>query len=153
MPKPVFIICSESGSVDRFTNLLSIHNIIERLSIRKRDERDGGEVPDGHAPWLSIRVTALWEAEDDDRDERFEYQVGLRFPEQEEKTVAEGEFMFKSRNYRFVIRADGPPPSQDGSLIASSRIRRTGDDVWLSQEYEIEVEMTHEETAATSEPE
>lgn len=33
MPQPVYIICSESGSVDKFTNRISHFNVLEELQL------------------------------------------------------------------------------------------------------------------------
>lgn len=143
MPTPVFIVCSESGAVDRFTNLVSLYNVYDRIIITPQGS--GEKVSDGHTPWLSIRVTAVWRSSPEERGEEFEYENSLIFPGKKEPLIgSKGKFIFKSRTQRFFVNAGSAPPTTDGQLQAVSRIRRCGEEDWLEQTYSIYVEQAEQ---------
>ena len=85
MPTPVFIICSESGAVDRFTNLVSIHNVFDRLIVKQRQPDEN--VPATGSPWLSFRVTAVWRSSEEEREGEFEHETLLVFPGQDDPAI------------------------------------------------------------------
>ncbi len=148
MPKPSYIICSESGAIDRYTNLVSVHNVIERILFHKSEDRQS-QIPAGHSPLLSFRVMASWKCDENELGEEFEFENSIDGPGVNRQILNSGSFVFKTRIHRFFVNASGPPPPQEGTLTVTSKIRKTGDESgeWLSQQFEIDVERSPEPEA------
>ena len=64
MPTPVYIVCSESGSIDSETQKVSIVNVVEKLQITKIEDLPKGE-PGGvqrHViATIPLRITLVWD--------------------------------------------------------------------------------------------
>jgi hypothetical protein len=142
MARPVYIICSESGTEDKLTGLVSHFNVLERIQISKVPSSGPEETI--LVQTLTFRATAVWmRSEDDSPDKEFEYQTILHIPpDNREQVVQEGRFFFGADKplYRIVVMGSGPPFAGPGIFRIESRIRKVGDETWLRQDYPIEVE-------------
>jgi hypothetical protein len=145
MPKPVYILCSESGSLDAHTNLVSHYQVIEQLQIAPIPEsvlKSGQPVI---VPQLKIRITAVWMREPGDSPEdQFESQVLLHIPpEGKELVVHKGIFSFgEGKLHRSIVAASGPTFPGAGVLRVVARVRRPDQENWLAtQEYPVFVEV------------
>ena len=145
MPKPVYILCSESGSLDAQSNLVSHYQVIEQFQVAQIPEsvlRSGQPVI---VPQLKIRITAVWMRElEDSPEEPFEGEVLFYLPpDGKELVVHKATFSFgEGKLYRFIVVALGPPFPGAGVLRVVARVRRSGEEAWLAQqEYPILVEL------------
>ena len=79
MPKPVYIICSESGSEDKTTSLVSHFKVLEQIEIREPPKPpEGGTIVIGP---LNFQMVAVWTAaEGDDPDQKYECVTSLFLP-------------------------------------------------------------------------
>jgi hypothetical protein len=141
MPRPVYIICSESGSEDIRTLLISYFNILERFEITKLPEvpADSRLV----VPMLSFRATAVWmRLPEDDPEIEYEGQFRAFMPSRSEPLLmAEQKFFFDYKRplVRLGVLSQGPPFHEPGIVRIEHRIRRVGTEDWLAQDYPIEV--------------
>jgi hypothetical protein len=136
MPRPVYIVCSESGSEDRTTGLGSIFNVIDKIQFERLPQGAVG------VAGFQFRITAVWKREPGDEGQEFDYEVALTLPATaNELRLASGTLVFSRPLHRLTTQMQGPPPLQgEGELRAISRIRRSGTQDWLSQEYPVLVE-------------
>lgn len=154
MPKPVFVVCAVDGSVDRFTNRLSLFNILENIVIQEVP----GNLPDVvQLPPLKFKAVAVWAAEEVDAGKELEHELLIDSKMAGPKQLALMPFAFSSRLHRFYISvgvgitATKQQPDQSnkkdviirpegGMLHIISRVRYAGSDKWFSQEYELPIE-------------
>ena len=146
MPSPVFIICSEGGSIDRHTNSLSIYDVIDKIAFRVVDPRDSGK-QDGPAKVEgrlvsvnSLRMTAVWRQSAGDEGQVFEFKTVIRMPGADEIVAGKGELVFKTPLHRVLSTFQSEMPKQSGEISVKSLIRRLPDGEWIQQEYVIPVE-------------
>lgn len=148
MPVPVFIICSESGSIDRHTNELSIFNVCEQLVFQRieltNDPRPETVPPDGRERRLvanSIRMTAYWRRSEDDTGRECEFRTTIQMPGMSAPIVAgEGRFVFKSYFHRLIATINTDLPPESGQIVVSNSVRWAEDGQWIEQRYVIPVE-------------
>jgi hypothetical protein len=149
MPKPLYIICSQSSCEDKFTGLYSIFNIIDKLRF------SSAPIPNV-APIVEIRITSAWAKEPGDEDQTFEYQVSLTFPDGINLQIGSGQFAFVSQNYRITALLLGGlpwvPSGDSGAMVADARVRRLGDSEWSSQTYPIMLEIAQVANPQTENP-
>lgn len=136
MPRPLYLICSKSGSEDKQTGLLSMYHVLERLALAPQE-------PDRPRPPFSFRIVSAWLREEgDDKEQEYEFSVLLHFPSEDQgREVAKDSFYLTHPIYRIVINAqlggcDGP-----GILTVESRIRPVGTEDWVVQAFPILVEI------------
>lgn len=145
MPTPVYIICAESGVQDKERNLVSIFNVLEKMTVQVQI------VPAGHKPSrpqqiLSLRlwVIAVWRGEPGDEKDEFETEFRLVLPDGKVRQPTTSKtFRFDPVRdlRRFILRmefADAPP---EGVMRIQNRLRKVGTDQWFTQEYLVPVEV------------
>jgi len=149
MPKPVYIICAQSGSQDSETKLVSLFDICERLEVQETVQRTAtaeGESPKQQIVMdtISLYIVATWmKLPDDDAEIEYEHQFVLHFPGPESREVtvgaATGVYFNNDRlpTNRYLLRARMRPFSHAGILRIESRIRPVGSEEWFSQEYPV----------------
>lgn len=156
MPKSVYVICSRDGSVDKFTNSVSIYNIIEGFTIFDVEDSSEEREPTGtEAAWINLRITALWEREDDEMPGDYWHQMLVVTPEGQEHVISESPFSLRKQRRLFISKCSGLRPVSEGYIRAISRIRRRGEEGWIaSGEYKIPIrrERTNEEHDVPAEP-
>jgi hypothetical protein len=147
MPKPIYIICAESGVEDKRTNLVSFFNVLEKLSFF----RQGTPPPRGRLS--SMRVCAVWMREGDEPMGEYEWELTFITPHsKQEHRVGGGTFIFPNddarRLFRCTVDVVGTPPI-DGSGILSvqHRLRQLGASEWLKQEFPLIIEEMNATTA------
>lgn len=140
MPRPVYIICSESGSQDLNTGLVSHFQVIETIQISQIPIPAGAPVA---VPALMFRATAVWMRNDDDPpDQEYEFETAFYPPPLgAEQIVQQGRFVFEAGKplYRMIVMGQGPPFDGAGLFRIESRIRVAGQEGWLRQDYPIPV--------------
>ena len=141
MPKPLYILCSESGSEDRTTGLVSFFNVLDQLELREPAKRPDGGPP--VAGTLDFQVVALWARTSEDAPEQqFQFALSLSLPQHDKALdLGSGIFMFEKPRFRamaFVRYLDIRAP---GVMRAECRIKRLSDadESWLAQSYEVEI--------------
>jgi hypothetical protein len=141
MPKPVYILCAESGAEDRITGLVSHFNVIEQIELREYPRP-----PEGMAAMvqpLSMQVTAAWMRVDgDDPSQQYELKLSVFLPpDGKEVLVGSDTIVMDKLRYRATAYVKGLLMSNAGSFRAESRLRPvgSGDDSWLVQTYEVAV--------------
>lgn len=145
MARPLFLICSESGVVDRFTNSSSVFNIIESIQFLRT--KDGGDArPAGEqdaTPHLRIRILASWLADEADMEDSFHHETRIRMPGSNTwQTVATGTFVWKTKHHRFITNLRGLDPDE-GVLLVEDRVAPIRPNAeWVAQQYEITVEAS-----------
>jgi len=140
MPKPIYILCSESGAEDKDSGQ-SIHfKVIDRLLLMDRvPEKPAGVVLVRPIP---LHITAVWmRADTDDSRDQFETQVRIFLPPYNVEWIPAPSttFSFSQPRYRTIMKLAGLLLTGPGQLLIESRIRKVGDENWLSQSYPIDV--------------
>jgi len=156
MPKPVYILCSESGSEDKTTGLVSHFKVLEQIELRELPKP-----PEGATlviPGLSFQMVAVWAAaEDDDLDQKYECTTTFFLPpDNQEQFVGKAIFSFEGQKRRARQTANffGLALKAPGLLRIENRIRPlgAGEDLWLVQSYEIPVIAIASEGSDQSSP-
>jgi hypothetical protein len=142
MAEPVYIICSEAGSIDHITNVVSIFSVLDRIIfVQVKDAEEAKKLPAGGKPWLAIRMTSTWRRSDDEEGVAFDHQTTFSLPGEEQKRIiSEGSFVFHGMLHRFVLDFGGPMINREGVIRVENRIRKLGDESWQEMAYEIRVE-------------
>jgi hypothetical protein len=140
MPRPVYIICSDSGAIDHRTNQLSIFNVLESIDVTPLASLPGGDkVPNELIAFLrgllpvDIRVTAVWMRDDaDSADQVFETEVVGSDPGGKPLFRATvNDFSFTVPFHRInIARVKLPGFTSLGVHTVESRLRRKGDTDW-----------------------
>lgn len=145
MPKPRYIVCSDSISQDRGTNLLSLFHVIDGLTAVKTGQASDGSVAASDHPGNPVRLccVAVWERTDPETaDTEFEHSLTIEGPGNFHLESPTGTFRFTSRYHRFVVRIGSPTPTDvvSGDVVFRSTVTGKDGDSW-SQEYSIPVEV------------
>jgi hypothetical protein len=135
MPKPAYILSSESGSEDRLTGKFSLFGLVERLQLQRIAPQNGIVV----VPSVSLWLTALWMREAGDVGREFEWEFSIHLPAAEVPlVVGTGVFVFDGEFQRIGLRSTGPIGiNAPGTLRIICRVRAQGTDEWFSQEFPI----------------
>jgi hypothetical protein len=155
MPRPVYIVCAESVSHDKGTNLISLFHVLEGYTFSPppvdagpvvRIEGSLGRIPTSGLDFFGV---ANWARESsDDPKDLFEFVLEFSLPwEDGVQTINQGEVRFTKNFQRFMARivvGIGKFPEQGGDIKFISKIRRSGSEgEWLSQEYRIPVTISN----------
>lgn len=143
MPRPLYIVCSESAAIDQDTNRASLFNVVEGLQVTVVPKPSGEGV--AFVKTLDFRGIAVWmRNEDDDPEDEYEFELAARAPgDADENVFGDGKFKFTKRLHRFnVLIGVHKPWTESGMFVFTSRIRRVGTSEWLSQEFPILVDVT-----------
>jgi hypothetical protein len=142
MPKPGYMICSQSGSLDQFANAVSCFYIMEVIQFFKMPPGQPGQKvkftgpPSGIPRPIFMRLAATWlKEETDSLEQAFVSQVVARFPNQsEESLIAEFvEFSFLEPMHRLIIpEMLLPPPICSGIIILECKVRRAQEKDWIA---------------------
>jgi hypothetical protein len=156
MPYPVYIICSQSGAIDRTSSLLSVFHIIEGLNTSRVDEStDSPEAAVGvnrldEAPPLGmvqLYVNAVWmRAEDEEPGSVYEFEFRLHNPDGTiEFTMPGGETITLGKRFlRITMGLWLQTAWRTGGIAwVEGRIREVGGEDWLSQRYPIPITTTN----------
>jgi hypothetical protein len=140
MPSPVHIICSESGSDDKITGLLSLFNLVEQIQVHLLPEKPEGSVM---IQALPFRITATWMKLPEDEGQEFDFSIRIHLPANDTPLeIAQGEFTFERTFHRFNARILANLPFKvSGLMRVESRVRRSGAAEWLTQECPVPVEV------------
>lgn len=144
MVRPLFIICSESGAVDRYTNSISAFSVLESVQIVKAPTLDqamkSGSLQSVMV--LPIKLVCVWLADAEDFGKEYSFKCQIQRPQTNQwELCGEGTFVWRSRSHR--IMSDivvGNALLNEGTLFIACSIRREGED-WLTQQYEIFVDI------------
>jgi|GEM_PF-3376092 len=149
MARPLFMICSESGSLDKYSNCVSAYSIIESIQVAAVAEgMPPPEFPPTHSlPPRSgpapLRIVATWIGDDDDKGVEFEYKTTIQLNRDGVVSpLGSGTFIWNSRNHRFLTLTQIQLTPAAEFVLLKNAIRRTGSKAeWLQQEYCIAVEV------------
>jgi hypothetical protein len=157
MPKPVYIICAENVVQDKDTNLVSIHNVIERFDVtavgklppdvakaigptmKKVAESVEGAPPVGTRPLF--KAISVWKKEPGDEEQPLEILMTVTFPDGHKREFGPTPFQFDKGSIlqRAIVIVGGQLPVQSGKIRVATSVRKKGDKKWKSQSYDIEV--------------
>lgn len=161
MPKPKFVLCCESISHDKTSNLISLFNVLEGFQVITRPitppKMDVGQTLVIAVPMIQFTGVAVWEQSSDaEGGGEFDYEIELHVPGVSEPHVTIGKFRFNfKRHYRFQTRLEiAPSPKiQSGDIRFVSKVRPTGTTRWKSQEYSFPLTIEpHEDHAQGNDP-
>lgn len=143
MARPVYLICSESGSEDKETGLVSHFTVVEKIQFRPIDATNLGPGQAIAVPQSAFSVTAVWMREKDETaDDWFDYSLVVLAPDNEPILGAGGQFQFTRPLHRFTFRSHLTFAfNQSGLVVVESKIRKVGTKDWLTQSYPIVVEQ------------
>ena len=145
MPKPIYIICSETGSEDKDTGLLSLFNLIDTLQITKAAK---GMPLRAASPITQLRITACWLQESGDEDKEFEIEVAVISPVGEETILGRAALVFATKFCRISARVIGLFPIKgEGMFWIEARIRKTDSNAWQVNKTPLFVEQLPSSTA------
>jgi hypothetical protein len=151
MPRPVLIVCAESGAVDKLTNRLSVFDIVEKVLFQRIENQPPGSI----LPKFKMQVVAIWMRQDDESDDdQFESEFAIvTSGSQQEASVVKMEFSFEpgKQLFRGIALLDAPLPIDGaGRMEILNRVRKVGDADWITQSYPILVEEVVQPTAAVN---
>lgn len=139
MVRPLYMLCSEAGVIDKDTNLESVFNIFDVLQVTKKPASEGA----GLLPLLKMRVTAVWQCGEEPPGAEFEHSLIMFLPgSQKPRTLQESSFTITQPRQRFIIGISGPPFVEPGVIRIQSRVRPVGTSKWVKQECRLEVRVT-----------
>ncbi len=145
MPRPVYIVCHQTGMEDRETGLISLFFLIEKLQVTQLPLPPSGQVM--LIPQLLFRVVAAWMRNPDDApDQEYDWEMLLTYPPggpAPTLLLGTGRFRFDLNRplHRFTANVQGQLPlGPPGLLVAESKVRRVGEADWQSQTYPIIIE-------------
>lgn len=140
MAHPLYILCCNSGAVDKQTNQVSHFNVIEQLQLHQPPKGALGIVAA-----LSLQVVSVWVRDSDDKSsDPFEVEIKIQRTDKTIETLHKATFTFaEAKNHRFVINLSllPRPDLQSGEYRFDSRIRKVGTTKWIRHEYVIPVEV------------
>jgi len=140
MLRALYLVCSESGVIDRYSNSVSAFNIIEAVQIYAEGAPEANDTPGVPSlPHLSLRVTATWISDEDDRKHEHEHETRAFSDAKGWKVLHSGKFRWTTKNHRFTVHVQKFAP-EPGVCVIQHAIRRVGESDWHTQQYEIEVE-------------
>ncbi len=158
MPRPQFIICSESSSVDQEANRLSIFNVMDGIAVFIGDgDKQSPQRPDINPVTalnsLNFRVLAVWmriDPDDNPKDE-YDYEFLIDAPGEQEKQMGSGTFRFTSPVYRLQMHVFRDRPWKETGIVKIiCRISKRPDESqkkWqqrsYQQEYWFQVTVNH----------
>ncbi len=139
MPRPLYIICSESGAQDARTGLFSIFNVIERLEVQTMriplpEDAERPSMPH-FADFINLRAVSVWmKLPDDDPALEYEHEFVLHFPDGQERVPMRSvgrPFPDDDRPLsRYVLDVKMNALDHAGTLTVESRLRLTGTQEW-----------------------
>ena len=144
MPRPVLIVCAESGAVDKLTNRLSVFDVVEKVNFQRLEN----PVPTAILPKFKMQVIAVWMRQDNDSDDdQFESEFVIVTPaHQQEASVIRMMFSFApgKQLFRGIAVMDSPLPIDGaGRMEILNRVRKAGsNEGWITQSYPIFIEET-----------
>ena len=147
MARPLFILGFESSSVDRVTGLPSYFHVFDSMDITLKPMTPADGPQRTHSDILKVSLAAAWMRDDLDLDtDVFEHQLRIFSTENEVRVVSESEFEFTANSHRFDVQIGlgtlFNDSTKSGIVRVESRIRKRGDELWISQEYPIRVNFT-----------
>lgn len=142
MPKPVYMIVSESGSIDRQRNSLSIFNVIDMFEVQvEKRSAVTDELP--FAPTIKMFVSACWRVDDTEYHTDYEAEMAMDVPGGDTpQSLFKDKVQFSKPFHRFNARIEGPAMlTVPGDLTVTCRIRKAGAKKWISQSYSLIVQV------------
>lgn len=146
MPSPVYIICAHDIVENKATNVVSIFNVVEKITASRAQA--GESVPLPHVTLL--KAIAVWRKEEGDEGQEFESEMTVRAGD-EELGRATSVFQFDATAGLHRIILTFPvmlAVQEDGVVTVRSRIRRADNGDWIEQSYPIAWEFIQAEPAA-----
>jgi hypothetical protein len=142
MPKPFYMLCSQTGSIDKDSGLISHFNVIEKLHLMI--PRAGEKA--GSVALLPMMICATWTREDKDKEtDEFEFEMAFKLSDLPETVMHKGLFKFEKEHYRILVMGQFSLPEEkpkSGFWNFESRVRKSGVKTWLRQNFQIPVEVT-----------
>jgi len=128
MPRPVYVIFANSGSIDQTSNMVSIFDVIEIVNVFKKVSDSTSYL----IPQKTNRITAVWMRETVDKvADKFQGQLACVDPENAELFVSEViEFSFEFPFYRFASQVFLVGFNTLGTHLIEARLRRAGEEGW-----------------------
>jgi hypothetical protein len=152
MPLPGYIVCSQHGSIDVYTNGVSCFNIFEQVEIAP-------PAPAGRGQPLFVRVLATWLlGPNDSPDQEFDCEVRLlHLTDKEPQELGTAQFQpfkFSIPFYRCTVPAFFVPDVTDpGLFVFECRIRPVGQEEWAAaQTFPILLNKTEPQPDAKPQP-
>lgn len=150
MPRPIYMICSDSGAVDRQTGRVSHFNVVDMFTITIDESvQPASEAQVAAAietSILNIQVVAAWGLDEhEDSKQEYEIQFASHRPGEDRETASEVmPFSLEKSLNRMVVNVGigGNPKTISGFWRFESRIRPKGTEAWQAQTYLIRTEVT-----------
>jgi hypothetical protein len=148
MARSAYILCAESGAVDKDSGRVSHFNVIERLQIglqvlSKPDPKN--PKPIGIVQTFDFFIYAVWALGYAEKPgDEYEIELTLKKPwDSNAAVVYSGRFVFEQFNQKFIIHAKVGLSGEmkSGDLVVESRIRKDGTKTWISQQYNIPIDV------------
>jgi hypothetical protein len=138
MPRPAYIICSESGSIDHRTNQLSTFNVLEAIDVSPvpplppKDDLAGLKNLLSSLGGVKVRITAAWMRDAaDSLDTVFETEIVGLDPEGDTIfRASSADFSFAKPFHRVNASLKMPGFPSLGVYLIEARLRQKGDADW-----------------------
>lgn len=146
MPRPVYILCSETQLQDKTTGMVSHINIFDSVHISQ--VVPGQPLPPRGPEMLAafkFVVSASWMREEsDDEGQEYDFQIAILPPDPNPEFLGfQGKFVFSTRFHRFDLNIHGPSLTKPGIYWIESRIRKIGSQEWIKQAYPLVAELVN----------
>jgi hypothetical protein len=134
MPRSAYVIMANSGSVDQYSDKVSLFEVVETYTVTRRESRTGNS--NTTFPSKSHRIIAVWLREESDGpNDLFEGQVACIAPDTTELSVGNwADFSFTQPYYRWNIELTIPGFTQLGTHFIEARIRPVGGQEWIRRQ-------------------
>lgn len=142
MPMPVYMVAAETVLQDRRSGLLSIINVIEKMTIQLAPAATDGENQEpaglpGNQVWM--RVVCVWMGLPEDVGREFETDLQIEMPDGKQRELkGGGSFSFSADKplRRAIFEVGGNlDPGQSGVVRIIARLRPVGETEWLTQQF------------------
>src|SRR5260370_16056338 len=153
MPRPVYVLCCESMTIDNVTGLPSYINVYDTVTIGYLPIGPGTISPPP-SELTKIRVSALWALNPDEQlNRKYEHQFWFRGPDGfTSPPFPITPFQFDKPFYRADVFVRGQPFTLTGIYYLESRLREIGQAQWITQDFPLRVEMVQPNIDLTPDP-
>jgi len=147
MPRPRYIVCSETRIVDRETGLCTYCNVADGLTFSSSQDPRSVEPRQRLARAFRMYVSATWlRSTDSESQYDFEFETRIHIPGGKDPIpMTNGMFRFDKVSHRIetavLFPLDLPGKPEQGIMDIECRIRKVGDSEWISQSFPILVEV------------
>lgn len=140
MPRPVYMLCCQSGAQDHKTGRLSHFGVYTHISIR--DFTDKPARADGRVVVRAVpfRVVAVWDRNPGEPNGEYDAEIRMVLPPNgDEWSMNLGQVEFNDDRLQLSVDLEDLFFAGPGRLRVENRVKHKDEETWHTQSYEIEI--------------